>query len=112
MSATLPTPTLFLDTNLPLFSGFPHRVADLSEEQVRFGRKELDLALVEMPGLSALRESTQVRKPLAGAKIMGSLHTRASKLVFSSRPWLTSAQKFSGCPATFSLHKTTLPLQS
>ena len=58
MSATLPSPTLFLDTNFPLFSGFPHRVADLSAESVRFGRKELELALVEMPGLAALREES------------------------------------------------------
>ena len=74
MSATLPNPTLFLDTNLPLFSGYPHRVADLSAEAVRFGRKELELALVEMPGLAALREEYAGQKPLAGAKIMGSLH--------------------------------------
>jgi adenosylhomocysteinase len=64
----------FLDTGLPLFSGFPHRVADLSEATNRFGRKELDLALVEMPGLAALREEYAGQNPLAGAKIMGSLH--------------------------------------
>ncbi len=64
----------FLDTGLPLFSGFPHRVADLSEKTVRYGRKELDLALVEMPGLAALREEYAGQKPLQGAKIMGSLH--------------------------------------
>ena len=74
MSATLPEPTTFLDTNLPLFGGFPPRVADLSEEMVRFGRKELELALVEMPGLSALREEYGATQPLKGAKIMGSLH--------------------------------------
>ena len=48
--------TTFMDTLLPLFSDFPHKVADLSEDSVRFGRKELELALVEMPGLAALRE--------------------------------------------------------
>jgi adenosylhomocysteinase len=41
---------------------------------VRFGRKELDLALYEMPGLAALREEQAGKKPLAGARIMGSLH--------------------------------------
>ena len=45
----------FLDTGLPLFSGLPYKVRDLSAATVTFGRKELDLALWEMPGLSALR---------------------------------------------------------
>ncbi len=75
MVATLSTEqSTFLDTGLTLFSGLPHKVADLSAETVRFGRKELDLALVEMPGLAALRSEFQDKKPLAGAKIMGSLH--------------------------------------
>merc|ERR1712060_743951 len=39
-----------------------------------FGRKELDLAEVEMPGLMACREEWGASKPLAGAKITGSLH--------------------------------------
>jgi len=39
-----------------------------------FGRKELDLAEVEMPGLIACREEWGTSKPLAGAKITGSLH--------------------------------------
>jgi adenosylhomocysteinase len=64
----------FLDTGLPLFADLPHKVADLSERTVRFGRKELDLALHEMPGLAALREEHAGKKPLAGARIMGSLH--------------------------------------
>ena len=41
---------------------------------VAFGRKEIELALHEMPGLVALREEYAGQKPLAGAKIMGSLH--------------------------------------
>ena len=63
------TEPTFLDTNLPLFSGLPYRVADMSQETIRFGRKELDLALVEMPGLASLREEYGTSKPLAGAKI-------------------------------------------
>jgi adenosylhomocysteinase len=74
MSATLPQPKTFLDTNLSLFSGLSHKVADLSDDAVRFGRKELELALVEMPGLDALREEYRAEQPLKGAKIMGSLH--------------------------------------
>ncbi|MEM9699104.1 MAG: adenosylhomocysteinase, partial [Pseudomonadota bacterium] len=39
-----------------------------------FGRKELDIAETEMPGLMALREEYGAEKPLAGARIVGSLH--------------------------------------
>ena len=39
-----------------------------------FGRKELDIAETEMPGLMALREEYGEAKPLAGARIAGSLH--------------------------------------
>ncbi len=39
-----------------------------------FGRKELDIAETEMPGLMALREEFGESKPLAGARIVGSLH--------------------------------------
>ncbi len=50
----------------------PHRVADLTLAD--FGRKEIDLAQVEMPGLMALRREYGDAKPLAGARISGSLH--------------------------------------
>ena len=39
-----------------------------------FGRKELDIAETEMPGLMALREEYGTSKPLKGARIAGSLH--------------------------------------
>ncbi|KAI0563407.1 S-adenosyl-L-homocysteine hydrolase [Gracilaria domingensis] len=39
-----------------------------------FGRKEMDMAEVEMPGLMACREEMGAKKPLTGAKVMGSLH--------------------------------------
>lgn len=39
-----------------------------------FGRKELDIAETEMPGLMALREEYGEAKPLKGARIVGSLH--------------------------------------
>jgi adenosylhomocysteinase len=47
-------------------------VADLSLAD--FGRKEIDLAEQEMPGLMAMREEFGKSKPLAGARITGSLH--------------------------------------
>jgi adenosylhomocysteinase len=48
------------------------KVADLS--LAGFGRKEIELAEVEMPGLMALRQEFGAAKPLAGARISGSLH--------------------------------------
>ncbi|GAB4163719.1 MAG: adenosylhomocysteinase [Geothermobacteraceae bacterium] len=39
-----------------------------------FGRREIELAEVEMPGLMALREEYAASRPLAGARITGSLH--------------------------------------
>ena len=50
----------------------PFKVKDLSLAE--FGRKEIRLAEYEMPGLMALRTEYKGKHPLAGAKIMGSLH--------------------------------------
>ena len=50
----------------------PFAVRDLSLAE--WGRKELRLAEVEMPGLMALREEYRNKFPLKGARIMGSLH--------------------------------------
>ena len=50
----------------------PFKVADLSLAEL--GRKEIRLAEHEMPGLMSLREKYGDTKPLAGAKVMGSLH--------------------------------------
>ena len=49
-----------------------YKVADLNLAE--WGRKELRLAEHEMPGLMALRARYGAKKPLAGARIMGSLH--------------------------------------
>jgi adenosylhomocysteinase len=48
------------------------KVADLSLAD--WGRKEIELAEVEMPGLMACREEYGPQKPLKGARITGSLH--------------------------------------
>src|SRR6185369_15824625 len=50
----------------------PFKVKDLSLAE--FGRKEMQLAEQEMPGLMAIRERYAAKKPLAGMQIMGSLH--------------------------------------
>ena len=49
-----------------------YKVADLSLAD--FGRTEIELAEHEMPGLMAMRERYGDSKPLAGARIAGSLH--------------------------------------
>ncbi|MDA8746110.1 adenosylhomocysteinase [Rubripirellula amarantea] len=50
----------------------PYKVKDISLAE--FGRKEINLAENEMPGLMALREKYGKSKPLAGARIAGCLH--------------------------------------
>jgi adenosylhomocysteinase len=57
---------LKMDTNLPF------KIADPS--LAAWGREEMLLAENEMPGLMAVREKYSPKKPLAGLKIMGSLH--------------------------------------
>ncbi|MEA2668640.1 MAG: adenosylhomocysteinase, partial [Chloroflexota bacterium] len=53
-------------------NGIEFKVADLSLAE--FGRKELDLAEYEMPGLMSLRREYAEVQPLKGARISGSLH--------------------------------------
>ncbi|MGZ5114116.1 MAG: adenosylhomocysteinase, partial [Usitatibacter sp.] len=49
-----------------------YKVADLA--LAAWGRKEIQIAETEMPGLMAIREEYSAAKPLAGARITGSLH--------------------------------------
>ena len=49
-----------------------HKVADIGLAD--FGRKEIALAEVEMPGLMQTREEFAAEQPLQGARITGSLH--------------------------------------
>jgi adenosylhomocysteinase len=53
-------------------TGTDYKVADLS--LAPFGRKEIQLAEHEMPGLMATRREHAAAQPLAGARITGSLH--------------------------------------
>src|SRR5258708_39121517 len=50
----------------------PYKVKDLGLAEL--GRKEIRLAEHEMPGLMTLRARYGAKKPLAGAKVMGTLH--------------------------------------
>ena len=55
-----------------LLPNLPYLVADISLAD--FGRKEIEIAEHEMPGLMALRKKYGAQKPLKGARVMGSLH--------------------------------------
>jgi len=57
-----------MSTTTPL----PYKVKDLALADL--GRKEIELAEIEMPGLMALREKYGADKPLTGARIAGCLH--------------------------------------
>ncbi len=54
------------------YAGLPYKVADISLAD--FGRKEIEVAEHEMPGLMATREKYAAEKPLDGVRVMGSLH--------------------------------------
>jgi len=58
--------------NLKVDSKPQYKVADISLAD--WGRKEIEIAEKEMPGLMSLRKKHAGKKPLKGARIMGSLH--------------------------------------
>jgi len=58
--------------NLTLSSNLKYKVADMSLAE--WGRKEIEIAEKEMPGLMAIRKKHSLEKPLKGARISGSLH--------------------------------------
>lgn len=62
-------------------NGIDFKVKDLSLAE--WGRKELDLAEQEMPGLMALREEFKGQFPLKGQRIMGSLHMTVQTAVLA-----------------------------
>ncbi len=57
---------------MPNTDRFDYQIADINLAD--WGRKEIVLAEQEMPGLMSVREEFAASKPLAGLKIMGSLH--------------------------------------
>ena len=55
-----------------LVEKLPYKIADISLAD--FGRKEIELAEKEMPGLMSIRAKYSKEKPLKGVRITGSLH--------------------------------------
>ena len=71
-------------------------VADMSLAD--FGRKELDIAEKEMPGLMAIRKKYGSEKPLAGARVSGSLHmTIQTAVLIETLTELGAAVQWSSC---------------
>src|SRR5258706_15486490 len=50
------------------------KVADMSVDTIDWGRKEIDIAEHEMPGLMSIRKKYAAAKPLKGVRVTGSLH--------------------------------------
>src|SRR5436305_6218108 len=63
-----------------------------------FGRKEIEIAETEMPGLMALREEFGASKPLKGARITGSLHmTIQTAVLIETLIELGAAVRWASC---------------
>ena len=72
------------------------KVADLSLAEL--GRKEIEIAECEMPGLMALREEFGAAKPLAGARIAGCLHmTIQTAVLIETLTALGATVRWSSC---------------
>jgi adenosylhomocysteinase len=74
----------------------PYKVKDISLAE--WGRKEIELAEVEMPGLMALRDEYKGKKPLKGARIAGCLHmTIQTAVLIETLIELGAEVKWSSC---------------
>ncbi|MDR0307124.1 MAG: adenosylhomocysteinase [Chitinispirillales bacterium] len=61
-----------MSQNIDIWSNEPYIVKDMNLAD--WGRKEIEIAEKEMPGLMSIREKYAKDKPLAGARVSGSLH--------------------------------------
>ena len=73
-----------------------YKVADIS--QAEWGRKEIEIAETEMPGLMALRDEFKNEKPLEGARIVGCLHmTIQTAVLIETLTYLGAEVRWSSC---------------
>ncbi len=73
-----------------------YKVADIS--LAAWGRKEIEIAETEMPGLMALREEFGAKQPLKGARISGSLHmTIQTAVLIETLVKLGAAVRWASC---------------
>lgn len=84
------------DTKNTIDFGLKYKVKDISLAE--WGRKEINLAEAEMPGLMALREEFGKEKPLKGARIAGCLHmTIQTAVLIETLMELGAEVKWSSC---------------
>jgi adenosylhomocysteinase len=77
-------------------AALPYKVKDIGLAE--FGRKEIELAEKEMPGLMALREKYGADQPLAGARIAGCLHmTIQTAVLIETLTALGATVRWSSC---------------
>ena len=73
-----------------------YKVADI--DLADFGRKEINIAETEMPGLMALRELYGKEKPLSGSRIIGCLHmTIQTAVLIETLSMLGADIRWSSC---------------
>src|SRR5262249_40249356 len=73
-----------------------YKVADMTLAE--WGRKEIDLAETEMPGLMARRQECGAKKPLKGARIIGCLHmTVQTAVLIETLSALGAEVRWSSC---------------
>jgi adenosylhomocysteinase len=73
-----------------------YKVADISLAD--FGRKEIDIAEQEMPGLMSIRNKYAAGKPLAGVRVTGSLHmTIQTAVLIETMVALGAAVRWASC---------------
>src|SRR5438445_8273492 len=79
---------------MPVFTDY--KVADISLAD--WGRKEINIAETEMPGLMALRAEYGAKKPLKGARIVGCLHmTIQTAVLIETLTALGASVRWSSC---------------
>ncbi|MCA9006846.1 MAG: adenosylhomocysteinase, partial [Planctomycetaceae bacterium] len=83
-------------------NSLPYKVKDYSAEEFQklaaWGRKEIELAETEMPGLMALREKYGKDQPLKGARIAGCLHmTIQTAVLIETLTALGAEVRWSSC---------------
>src|SRR4051812_36277512 len=79
-------------------AGQDFKVADMNPATISWGRKEIEIAEKEMPGLMALRAEYGKSKPLTGARIAGCLHmTIQTAVLIETLTALGAEVKWSSC---------------
>jgi adenosylhomocysteinase len=91
-----PSQNEFKEFRMSTATSLPYKVADLNLAE--WGRKEIEMAENEMPGLMALREKHGAAKPLSGTRIAGCLHmTIQTAVLIETLTALGAEVRWSSC---------------